>query len=162
MVIHRTDNAPPAVVDLRDIALHVVELKDHMLLAPNTVVELVIDDDAIAVLADEISLREAVKNMLANALKHGQSPVRVGVSRQGAMGAIWVSDAGPGPSAEVLDRIGDSFERFAASKGSSAGLGLSIVNAVAEAFSGTVQFGQVEGAFRVAVALPIMEAGNAR
>lgn len=161
MVIHRTDNAPPAVIDLRDIALHVVELKDHIVLAPNIVVELVIDDDEIPVLADEVSLREAVKNMLANALKHGASPVRVGVSRDGEMGAIWVSDAGPGPSADVLGRIGESFERFAASKGSSAGLGLSIVNAVAEAFNGTVQIGHIDGTFRVSVSLPIMKAQHA-
>ena len=46
------------------------------------------------------------------------------------MGEIWVSDAGPGPSVEMLGRIGDRFERFAVSKGTSAGLGLSIVNAV--------------------------------
>lgn len=156
MVIHRTDNAPPEAVDLRDIALHVVELKDHRLLAPDTVVELVIDDNEITVLADEVSLREAAKNMLANALKHGVSPIRVGVSREGKMGTIWVEDAGPGPSSDVIARMGESFERFAASKGKSAGLGLSIVNAVAEAFNGTVHIGQVEGAFRVMVALPIM------
>jgi two-component system sensor histidine kinase TctE len=154
MVIHRTDNAPPLAIDLRDIALHVVELKDHMVLSPDAVVELVIDDDEVIVLADEISLREAVKNMLTNALKHGASPIRIGVTSTGAMGEIWVSDAGPGPSVEMLGRIGDRFERFAASKGTSAGLGLSIVNAVAEAFGGTMHTGVVDGAFRVTIALP--------
>ena len=160
LVIHRTDNAPPEPVDLRDIALQVVESKDHAVLAPDAVVELVIDEGAVMVLADEISLREAVKNMLMNALKHGTSPIRIGVSQIGETAEIWVSDAGQGPPREVLDRIGDRFERFAASKGDSAGLGLSIVNAVAEAFGGKMVMGVHENAFRVAIQLPCTSGGD--
>jgi two-component system sensor histidine kinase TctE len=161
MVIHRTDNAPPELVDLRDIALHVVELEDHMVLSPDAVVELVIDSDEVMVFADEISLREAVKNMLTNALKHGTSPIRVGVTRKGAEAEIWVADAGDGPAPEVLTQIGARFERFAASMGTSAGLGLSIVNAVAEAFHGRMHIGLVEGGFRVTMVFPVMEGDDA-
>jgi two-component system sensor histidine kinase TctE len=156
MVIHRTDNAPPEPVDLRDIALHVAELEDHMVLSPEAVVELVIDGDEVMVFADEISLREAVKNMLTNALKHGTSPIRIGVTRNGAVAEIWVADAGGGPTPEVLAQIGARFERFAASKGTSAGLGLSIVNAVAEAFHGSMHVGKDESGFRVTITLPAM------
>ncbi len=162
MVIHRTDNAPPEPVDLRDIALHVIELEDHMVLSPEAVVELVIDGDEVIVFADEISLREAVKNMLTNALKHGCSPIRVGVTSKGTLAEIWVADAGVGPAPEVLAQIGARFERFAASKGSSAGLGLSIVNAVAEAFHGSMHIGQVEGGFRVTMTFPAMGGDNAQ
>ena len=155
LVIHRTDNAPPEKVDLRDIALHVIEANDHDVLTPDMKVELVIDDDAVIVMADEISLREAVKNMLMNALKHGASPIRIGVTKDGDLAKIWVSDAGAGPSEEVLGRIGDRFERFAASKGNSAGLGLSIVNAVAEAFHGSMHMGRFDDGFRVTLAFPL-------
>jgi two-component system sensor histidine kinase TctE len=96
--------------------------------------------------------------MLTNALRHGVSPVTLGVTRDGQTGQIWVSDAGPGPSDEVLARMTGSFERFAVSQGQSAGLGLSIVNAVAAAFDGSVQMGRVDGAFRVTIALPAVEA----
>lgn len=154
LVIHRTDNAPPEHVDLRDIALHVIEANDHTLLAPEKAVELLIGDDAVIVLADAVSMREAVKNMLMNALKHGVSPIRIGVTQAGGSAHIWVSDAGPGPSDEVLARIGDRFERFAASKGNSAGLGLSIVNAVAEAFDGTMTMARFETEFRLTMTLP--------
>lgn len=154
MVIHRTDYAPPEVIDLREIALHVVEANDHMVLSPDVLVGLEMGDDPVIVLADEISLREAVKNMLANALTHGTSPISVGVMRKGDMAEIWVSDAGEGPPQEVLARIGANFERFAASKGTSAGLGLSIVNAVAEAFHGSMHIARVDGKFRVTIALP--------
>ena len=162
MVIHRTDNSPPEPVDLRDIALHVVELEDHMVLSPQAIVELCIDGDEVLVLADEISLREAVKNMLINALKHGASPIRVGVTGKGTVAQIWVADAGAGPSPDVLAQIGTRFERFAASKGTSAGLGLSIVSAVAEAFHGSMHIGPHEGGFRVTMAFPAMGGKDAQ
>ncbi|WP_424990447.1 sensor histidine kinase [Fluviibacterium sp. S390] len=164
LVIHRADNAPPEPVDLRDVALQVLEGRDHEVLAPEAEVELVIGDRAIMVLGDEISLCEAVKNLLANALRHGQSPVRLGVSRAGDTAEIWVEDAGDGPPPEVLDRIGGRFERSAASKGNSAGLGLSIVRAVAEAFGGRVTLGAGPAGqgFRITLVLPWAGAGGTR
>ena len=154
LVIHRTDNAPPETVDLRDIALLVIEQRDHEVLAPGAEVELVIGETPVQVLGDEVSLCEAVKNMLGNALRHGKSPVRLGVSATGAMAEIWVEDAGEGPPADLLARIGGRFERSAASRGNSAGLGLSIVRAVAEAFGGQLNMGRGEAGFRVTLALP--------
>ncbi|KAA2316282.1 sensor histidine kinase [Pseudooceanicola sediminis] len=154
LVIHRTDNAPPEAVDLRDVALLVLEQRDHEVLAPGIEVELVIGEAAVLVLADEISLCEAVKNMLGNALRHGAAPVRIGVTAGAATAEIWVEDAGDGPPEDLLTRIGGRFERAAASRGNSAGLGLSIVRAVAEAFGGTLRMGRGEAGFRVTLALP--------
>lgn len=154
LVIHRSDSAPPLPVDLRDIALNVVESKDHELLSPETEVELRIGPDEVIVLADEISLVEAAKNMFNNALRHGQSPVVIGVSQHGGSAEIWVEDAGSGPPADILDRIGERFERSAASSGRSAGLGLSIVRSVASAFAGELTMGRGENGFRVTLTLP--------
>ncbi len=110
-------------------------------------------DDEIMVLADEISLPKAVKNVLSNALTHGTSPICVGVVD---VGKIWVLDARLGPSDDVLAQIGANFERFAASKGTIAGLGVSIVNAVTEAFHGSMNIGQVDDTFRITISLPIL------
>ncbi|SFJ80289.1 sensor histidine kinase [Celeribacter neptunius] len=154
MVMHRTDNAPPTAIDLRDVALHIFEESDHEILAPGTEVQLAIGDRAVIVLADEISLAEAVKNMLTNALRYGVPPVRLGVSCVEDEALIWVEDGGEGPPAEVMTSIGQRFERTAASKGDSAGLGLSIVQAVAKAFDGTVEMGRTEAGFRIALRLP--------
>jgi len=154
LVIHRADNAPPASVDLRDIALKVLEDRDHEVLAPDAVVELRIGNAPVMVMADDISLSEAVKNMLANALRHGISPVVIGTSCVQGRSAIWVEDAGSGPPPDILDKIGERFERSAASTGNSAGLGLSIVRAVAQAFAGEVQMGQTDAGFRVTLSLP--------
>ncbi|MEY8881797.1 sensor histidine kinase [Donghicola sp. XS_ASV15] len=160
LVIHRSDSAPPLPVDLRDIALNVVETRDHELLSPETVVELRIGPDEVIVLADEISLVEAAKNMFNNALRHGQSPVVIGVSQHGDTAEIWVEDAGSGPPADILDRIGERFERSAASTGRSAGLGLSIVRSVANAFQGELSMGRGDSGFRVTFTLPARTGGS--
>ncbi|MCA0044901.1 sensor histidine kinase [Celeribacter litoreus] len=154
MVMHRTDNAPPEPIDLRDVALNVFEENDHEVLAPDASVDLSIGEVPVVVMADEISLGEAVKNMLANAMRHGVPPVMIGVSEGEGVGVIWVQDCGDGPPEEVLNTIGQRFERSAASKGDSAGLGLSIVDAVAKAFGGEVLMERVEDGFRVSLRLP--------
>lgn len=154
LVIHRTDNAPPEPVDLREIALQVLDDCDPELLAPGIEVDLVIDADPVIVMADEISLAEAGKNMLNNALQHGTAPIRIGVSTNGDHCELWVEDAGDGPPPDVLSRMGGRFERSAASKGNSAGLGISILYAVAEAFDGAVTMGATGSGFRVTLSLP--------
>lgn len=154
LVIHRIDNAAPTAIDLRDIALTVLDARDHELLAPGMDVQLRIGAAAVTVLADEVSMTEAVKNMLANALRHGIAPVIVGVSATGDAAAIWVQDSGDGPPDAVRATLGQRFERSAASRGNSAGLGLSIVRAVAEAFGGTMTMANIDGGFRVSLTLP--------
>tara|TARA_R110002033_G_scaffold103901_1_gene151488 strand:- start:6685 stop:8073 length:1389 start_codon:yes stop_codon:yes gene_type:complete len=151
LVIHRTENAAPTPVDLRDIALGVFESVED---DPEAQVQLSIGDQPVMVMADEISMGEAVKNMLANALRHGVAPVVIGVSGEGAHSEIWVQDAGGGPPADVLTTMGRRFERSAASKGNSAGLGLSIVRAVTEAFDGQMHMGRVAEGFRVTLTFP--------
>jgi len=154
LVIHRTDNAPPEPVDLRDIALQVLDDCDPELLAPGVEVDLIITDTPVIVMADEVSVTEAGKNMLTNALQHGKAPIRIGVSTSPIHSELWVEDAGDGPPQDVLSRIGGRFERSAASQGNSAGLGLSILHAVAEAFGGKVTMGKTDTGFRVTLALP--------
>ena len=111
LVIHRTDAARRVALDLRDVALDVIESRDHELVAPSREVVLEIGEDPVMVMADTLSLSEALRNLLGNALKHGAGRVRVGVSHEGARACLWVEDCGPGPSAEVLQRIGERFEK---------------------------------------------------
>ncbi|MCA0922742.1 sensor histidine kinase [Pseudooceanicola nanhaiensis] len=157
LVIHRTDSAPRLAIDLRDVALEAVESGDHQLLAPGAELELLIGEEEVCVLADEMSLQEAAKNMLSNALRHGLAPVRIGVSTEGREAVLWVEDSGPGPEDDLMARIGNRFERAAAARGQSAGLGLSIVQAVATAFGGRLTMARSENGFRVALRLPLPE-----
>lgn len=154
LVIHRTDAARRVAVDLRDVALDVVETRDHELVAPDRDVVLEIGEDPVEVLADALSLAEAAKNLLANALRHGQGRVWVGAGHEDGRAALWVEDSGPGPGAETLARIGGRFEKNAASTGQSAGLGLSIARQVAVAFGGELVLAPTTRGFRATLFLP--------
>jgi two-component system sensor histidine kinase TctE len=160
LVIHRTDSAPRAPVDLRHVALEVIEARDHEVLAPDVEVELVVAEAPAMVRADEFSLVQAASNLLSNALRHGRPPVRLGVRTSEKVACLWVEDAGDGPDRDTLDRLGQRFERSANSRENGAGLGLSIVTSVAEAFGGHVEMEPLEGGFRVSLCLPLAPEGE--
>jgi two-component system sensor histidine kinase MtrB len=67
-------------------------------------------------------------NLIGNALKHGGSPVRVSLRRDGDEIVIAVSDKGPGIPEDVLPHVFDRFYKADASRARSegSGLGLSI------------------------------------
>ncbi|HEX5194896.1 MAG TPA: HAMP domain-containing sensor histidine kinase [Solirubrobacteraceae bacterium] len=97
---------------------------------------------------DPDALRRALANLIDNGLLHGPPDGRVTIAvsaaapRDGDRGAVRVavSDEGPGPDPAARQRL---FERFWRGPGSSerpgAGLGLSIVAAIAAAHGGTVE-----------------------
>ena len=159
LVIHRIDSARREAVDLRDIALDLVESGDHGLIAPGVEIHLEIGEDPVPVRADALSLAEAAKNLLSNAVTHGAPPVTVGAGAEDGTARLWVQDAGPGPSEELRARLGQRFTRSAASRGDSSGLGLSIAQSAADAFGGRLELEPRPGGFRATLALP-MERGR--
>jgi signal transduction histidine kinase len=100
-------------------------------------IELAIHADAEAPARfDERALRQAVDNLLGNALKHAPagSTVDLRVTRQTTGWQIAVSDHGPGVPASEAERIFEPFQR--AAPGVGAGLGLAIVREVAHRHGG--------------------------
>ena len=96
-------------------------------------------DDDRRLSADPLRLRQALGNLVDNALRHGEGEV-VLASRSAPSGIeLEVSDEGPGFAPDIAAR---AFERFArgdrARTRGGAGLGLAIVRAVAEAHGGRV------------------------
>ncbi|MBR9822569.1 MAG: sensor histidine kinase [Rhodobacteraceae bacterium] len=153
MVVHRGDSARRALLDLRDIALEAVEAGDPALISGSGAVALEIGEYPVMVRGDALSLTEAAKNLLSNALQHGRAPVRLGVSEADGRASLWVEDAGPGPAAEVRAQLG---ERFVSGAAQGSGLGLSIAGAVAEAFGGRLEMsGSVP--FRMALVLEVAQ-----
>ncbi len=157
LVIHRTDSAPRLAVDLREVALEIVERHDHALLAPGVELRLEIGEAPVIVRADAFSLGEAARNLLGNALMHGTPPVVIGAGRRGADAVLWVRDAGHGPDPTITARLGKRFNRDTSSHEDSMGLGLSIVTSVAMAFGGTVEMTRTETGFCAALVLPAAE-----
>jgi signal transduction histidine kinase len=86
---------------------------------------------------DERRLRELVRNLLDNALRHAKSQTRVSTAVQRNLASIVVEDDGPGIPATERDRV---FERFYRRNGDAGGVGvgLAIVQWIARAHDGTV------------------------
>lgn len=154
LVVHRTDSAPRTSVDLREVALEVMERDDHAVLRPEAELRLEIGDAPVRVRADAFSLQEAAHNLLGNALKHGRPPVAIGAARHGNEAHLWVQDSGTGPAAPVIAQLGARFNRSASSGERVGGVGLSIVAKVAQAFGGRVEMAQNPQGFRAALVLP--------
>lgn len=151
MIIHRADTAPRGLVDLRDIAVEAFEANEPDTFGKSNEVALEIPDAPVMVRGDMMSLTEAAKNLLGNALHHGQPPVRIGV-RNGARAVLWVHDMGAGPPVEILAEPGARFVGDG-SKGSG-GLGLAIAHAVAASHAGWISLSATDGGFEAALDLP--------
>jgi two-component system OmpR family sensor kinase len=85
-------------------------------------------------------LRQAIANLVANALTHtpAGTPIEVSARAVGRRAELIVRDHGPGLSAEALLHAFDRFWRADSSRvGPKAGLGLSIVAAIAASHDGT-------------------------
>ena len=104
--------------------------------------------EPVVVPADEAQLRQAVANLMSNALRHtpAGSPLEVACHRQGTSAVITVRDHGPGLDGESLAHVFDRFwQGDKARVGTGAGLGLSIVAAIAAEHGGRAEAANAPG-----------------
>ncbi len=99
---------------------------------------------------DELRIRQAVANLLANARAHTPpgTGIAVALATVGDDRTVEVSDNGPGIAADDLPHLFERFYRVDASRArrsGGSGLGLAIVQAIAEAHGGSVGVASVEG-----------------
>ena len=95
----------------------------------------------MGVRADPQKLRQALDNLVANALKFTPrgGRVTVRVSREGEAVVFEISDTGPGIPAAERDTIFDRYKQGARGRAAGgAGLGLAIARGIAEAHHGTI------------------------
>ena len=152
-------------VDLTQVAADVVA--DTRILAPDRDVELR-QTGPVGVLGDDSRLRQVVTNLVMNALQHAGSEARVEVrtSTAGGQAILEVADDGVGMPDDVAARVFEPFYRSPDAQGRSegtAGLGLSIVAAIAEAHDGTVELQTTLGQgarFRVRLPATALAAGH--
>ncbi len=108
------------------------------------------------VLGYEELLQQALGNLVSNALKFSQGPVRVEVE-QGAMVHIRVLDRGPGVPEEVLPRLGEPFLRTHP-RLEGMGLGLALVRHIAALLGGSLEFhNRAGGGLEATLSLPRFE-----
>ncbi|WP_053226474.1 sensor histidine kinase [Solirubrobacter soli] len=118
-------------VGLRELAGEVVA----SLQPRDGAIEVTGDGDA---LADRSHLRQALHNVVENAIKHGSAPVTIAI----APGELRIADAGPGIPAFERERVFERFARLDAARGrGGAGLGLAIARELIEEDGGALVVG---------------------
>jgi signal transduction histidine kinase len=98
-------------------------------------------DRELHVVADPVKLRQALDNLVANALKFTPrgGRVRVRVTREGDRRVFEVADSGPGIPPAEQDAIFDRYRQGARGRAAGgAGLGLAIARGIAEAHQGAL------------------------
>jgi sigma-B regulation protein RsbU (phosphoserine phosphatase) len=104
---------------------------------------------------DPDRLAQALGNLLSNAVKFAASEIRVAARAQPDRLELLVEDDGPGIPPELMDHLFDRFARTEGPRGG-AGLGLWIVQGIAEAHQGSVRVeNRPEGGARFVLALPL-------
>ena len=103
---------------------------------------------------DSDRITQVVTNLVGNALLHGQDPVVVELTDEGAYVAIAVSNVGAIPP-DVLPHLFDAFSPDASDKPRKGlGLGLYIVQQIARAHGGDVSAEPADGTTTIRVRLP--------
>jgi two-component system, OmpR family, sensor kinase len=115
---------------------------------------------AVEIPADPMRLRQALDNLLDNAIGHGPEAgglIRVQAAVSGQVATIVTENSGPGFACDVLPRAFEPFVRggYDGAAEHGAGLGLAIVQAIAQAHGGTATAENVPGGARVTMTLAL-------
>ena len=140
--------------DLRD-ALEDWKTGFNRTLCEDVRLDVQVPDRSLSIYGDPVMLREAIGNLIDNAVRHGGSELRrISVqARAHATGVeIYVDDDGKGLKEQELNAMSVRFKQGTASSGS--GLGVSIVDAVAKGHGGRFEFVSRDPGLRAALHLP--------
>ena len=154
-VIHRSNLQRYAPVDLAE-TVHQALHEAVPQVDPIPRVQLLVTAGPVWVQGDALLLREAIKNLIDNAIKYSAAaPLQVALTTEGNSAVLTIADHGPGIAAADAERV---FERFARGEGAAtggAGLGLAIVKRVVDAHGGHIDLAnRREGGLVATITLP--------
>jgi two-component system OmpR family sensor kinase len=165
LMLARLDEGRPVEAALVRLDLLVSDaVRDAQAVEPGRPIDF--GSEPVAVLGDELRLRQVVGNLLANARVHtpAGTPVHVTIGPRGDLARLEVADEGPGLAPDIAHRVFERFFRGDASRtraSGGTGLGLSIVAALAEAHGGRVELVTAPGkGARFIVELPLSPVGE--
>ena len=136
-------------VNISAIIRDVVELYSPVAEDKNISISLKIVDDPLIISGNRSRLQRAFANLLDNALKYTQEGGRVALEtkREDHAAQITVADSGLGISAKDLPHVWERFYRADRSRSTpGTGLGLSLVQSIILAHSGTINITSTESA----------------
>lgn len=131
--------------DLQHLSAEVVAQMAPSALATGIHLELV-EGEPLSVMGLPLLLQVLLRNLLENAQRYTPSgtTVQVSIYRQGSHIGWQVEDNGPGLPAEELSKITQRFYRALGNSASGSGLGLSIVQRIAEIHQATLSLSNVK------------------
>jgi two-component system sensor histidine kinase TctE len=154
MVLHRADAIPKRRIDLKALAQReAIELLSQAERPLD--LEMRAPDAACDIDGDEVSVREALRNVLVNALRHGaRSFLHIELSDLGQWLELKVVEDGPGIPESEWANVRQAFSSTSTSR-SGASLGLAIVDEVMRSHHGELRFEKREGVcFSVCLRFP--------
>jgi two-component system, OmpR family, sensor histidine kinase TctE len=160
------DDEPAAAVDLARLARDYVAESVPRALAANIDLGYAGPNADAMVSGDAVMLREALVNLVDNALSYvgASGNVTVEITRELRTVSIAVEDDGEGVSEEWWPRLGERFFRAPGTAREGSGLGLAIVRRIAERHHAALTFGRGQGnrGLRVSMRFPALpESGRA-
>jgi signal transduction histidine kinase len=156
LTLGRVEDAPRAACDLTEILEDIEAMVEPSCRHAGVRLEIrPIEPAAQAFQGDAGGLRAAVLNLVLNAVEAagpgGRVCVDVAIDDSDGTLCIRVTDDGPGPPAEVADRL---FEPFVTGKPEGVGLGLALARLVCERHDGTISWVRTEGETCFTIRLP--------
>jgi two-component system sensor histidine kinase TctE len=133
---------PLATVELKPMVEGVADEWVHRALQRD--LDLGFDLEPASARADEFLLREALANLLHNAIEYSPRGARITVrtGMRGGKACLEVEDEGPGIPTAERERVLDRFYRVPGTPGTGSGLGLAIVREIASGHGATLTIGE--------------------
>ena len=160
LLLARLDSGRPLERREVDVTLLLLEsVTDARVLSPDHKWQLNLPEEPVTVTGDEQRLHQVVTNLLGNARHHTQpgTTIIVSAATAGDVVRIVVHDDGPGLPPELVDRAFERFTRGDSSRtraSGGAGLGLSMVSAIAQAHGGHAEVTSSPGDTTFTITLP--------
>lgn len=140
LVSHRARSAMREPLDLREVLRQAAGDAVPVALARDIAVNLDLPDTPVEIDGDPVTLREALRNIIDNAVQHGaRTRLRLSVRQDAAHVTAEIADDGPGIPEADWPMVTRRFWR-ASGDGDGFGLGLAIAADVAKAHAAQLQF----------------------
>jgi two-component system, OmpR family, sensor histidine kinase TctE len=132
----------PSEADLKSVVEAEANAWVHQALARD--VDLGFELDPAPVRGDALLLREALANLVHNAIEYSQQGGRVTLrtGRRGGESFVEVEDDGPGIPPQERERVLERFYRVPGTPGTGSGLGLAIVREIAAGHGASIEIGE--------------------
>ena len=162
MISHRADSVTASVINVTELVRQAIIDSIPAEMDRDISVTFNEGEGAMIVSGDPVAMREAIRNIIENAVHHGgKSAIEIALTREEQHVVVKISDDGPGIPEDLWSQATKRFSR-ASSDGSGSGLGLAIVADVAKSHGADLDFSfDQNGHFAVTFRLPAQKRGAA-